>query len=107
MLEQQPVMSNSDYYPVTVIAEDGSQIPLTGKDLHVDLGGGRLLEIHLKRHKKGWLEMWSPYKREDTHVNYVVLHPYCANSFALDLDRHQIKSDETDSAVYEVARAVH
>jgi len=85
--------SASDYYPATLIGEDGAPTPLEGRALHVDLGGERLLEIDLTRQETGWLYMWSPAHREDTDYNRVVFHPHCSNAYSLELDRVALRSE--------------
>lgn len=80
-------VTTSSRYPAALIREDGSRTPLEGKALHVDLGRGKMVELDLRRQRTGHLRMWAPAKRDDDYVNVLVFHPYCANVFALELER--------------------
>lgn len=97
--------ARGDRYPVALIGEDGSRRPLDGKALHIDLGGDRLLEIELARHRDNHLRMWAPSRREDKHVNVLVFHPYCANVFALELERLSRGGAESEGRVFADAGA--
>ncbi|MES2465362.1 MAG: hypothetical protein V4671_32750 [Armatimonadota bacterium] len=77
----------SDFYPVTLIGQDGSHTSLKGRSLLVDMGNQRILEIRLQRLKEGYLNMWAPARREDKYFHWTVFRPGCANSFYLELER--------------------
>lgn len=78
-------------YPAALIRKDGSRVALDGEALEVDLGGERRIQILLQRQEKDLLFMWSPFKRDDSHVNLVVLHPFAANAYGLGLDRVSLR----------------
>jgi len=98
---QPPSVTTSSRYPAALIREDGTRTPLDGKALHVDLGGGKLVELDLRRQPTGHLRMWAPAKRDDDHVNVLVFHPYCANVFALELERIDRRSSAREGRAFD------
>lgn len=92
------------YYGVTLIAEDGSKTPLTGKTLQIDMGDKRLLEIYLEQQKNNYLLMWAPARRNDNYFHQFIYRPGCANVTMLELLRHDLKEGEPEVVSYEAPK---